>query len=102
MTQFTVDPAVLQAHAGQVAAVAQQVETAAAAAQQVGLAGNDYGALMAPIMGAVLPHLLPNMSGAIKNAADLGDAMVDGLRTNSDVYQSVEDDLKQTLPTVDH
>lgn len=102
MTEFTVDPGVLHDHASQVSAVASQVQTASGAAAQVGLGGSDYGVIISPIMGALLPHLIPNMSGAIKTAADLGDAMVDGLRTNSDVYQSVEDDLSQTIQSVDH
>lgn len=102
MTEFTVDPATLQAHASQVSAVASQVDMAAGAAAQVGLGGSDYGRIISPIMDAVLPHLIPNMSGALKTAADLGDAMVDGLRANSDVYQGVEDDLHQTIQSVDH
>jgi hypothetical protein len=102
MTEFTVDPSVLHDHASQVAAVANEVQVAAGAAAQVGLGGSDYGVIISPIMGALLPHLIPNMSGAIKTSANLADAMVDGLRDNSDVYQGVEDDLNQTIQSVDN
>lgn len=101
MTEFTVDPATLQAHASQISGVASQVKTAADAAAQVGLGGDDYGVIISPIMGGVLPRLIPNVSGALRSAADLGDAIVGGLRANSDVYQGVEDDITQTLNSVD-
>lgn len=102
MSEFTVDPGTLQAHAGQVAGIADQVQTAAAAAAQVGLGGDDYGVIISPIMNGVLPHLIPNVSNTLTNAADLAEAIVDGLRANSDVYQRVEDDVTQALHAVDH
>lgn len=101
MTGFTVEPGALHAHAGQVDAVAAAVRTAAEAASQVQLGGHDYGLLMAPILDAVLPALLPNMSAALDHAADLADAIVDGLHANSDVYQRVEDDVRSSVSAVD-
>jgi hypothetical protein len=102
MSEFTVDPGALHAHASQVAGIADQVHTAAAAAGQVGLGGADYGVIISPIMNGLLPHLIPNVSTTQSDAAELGDAIVDGLRANSDVYQRVEDDVTQAMHGVDH
>ena len=102
MTEFTVDPATLQAHASQVSGVSDEVHTAAEAAAQVGLGGDAYGVIISPIMNGLLPHLIPTVGSALNNTAQLGDAIVDGLRANSDVYQRVEDDVTQTLHATDH
>ncbi|HET6876878.1 MAG TPA: hypothetical protein VFH38_05070 [Jatrophihabitans sp.] len=102
MDHFTVDPAVLQAQASAVHGVAQLVEAAGAAAEQVELGGDAYGKVISPLLDPVLATLLPNVAGSIAHAADLGESIVDGLRDNSDVYQGIEDDLAQTLKTVDH
>lgn len=102
MDHFTVDPAVLQAQASAVHGVAQLVEAAGAAADQVQLGGDAYGKLISPLLDPVLAALLPNVAGSIKRAAELGESIVDGLRDNSDVYQSIEDDLTSALKAVDH
>ena len=101
MTHFTVDPATLQAHAAAVADVAQLVDTAAQAGAQVGLGGDAYGVIVSPLMGAVLPQLLPNSVRMVQQAAQLADAIVDGLKANSDVYQAVEDEIAHGLKTVE-
>lgn len=102
MDHFTVDPAALHGQASAVHGVAQMVEEAGAAARQVQLGGDAYGKLISPLMNPVLGALLPNMADAITQAAELGEAIVDGLRDNSDVYQGVEDDLAQAFQAVDH
>ena len=102
MDHFTVDPAALRAHASAVHGVTQMVEAAGAAADQVQLGGDAYGKLISPMLDPVLAALLPNVAGSIKRAADLGESIVDGLVANSDVYQSIEDDLTHSLKSVDH
>jgi hypothetical protein len=101
MTQFTVDPATLRAHASAVSGVAQMVDTAAAAGTQVGLGGDAYGVLIAPLMQPLLSHLLPNTVQMVQQAAQLGDAIVAGLKANSDVYQDVEDAIAEGLKAVE-
>lgn len=98
MTAFTVDPAVLSAHAQAVDQVAATVEQAAQAGQQVGYGGNSaYGIIGAPIIGAAVRLWAGDAVSLVASAADLAQAMVDGLQSNADVYEEVENDLRDQL-----
>jgi hypothetical protein len=98
MTQFIVDPTQLKDHSAEVRAVAQGVAQASAAADQVGIGGVDaYGLICSPIMIPAL-HLFFGDAGAlVANTADFGDAMADGLESNSDVYDGVDKQIHESL-----
>ena len=98
MTQFIVDPAQLKEHSAEVHQIAKGVEQASDAASEEGLGGIDaYGLICTPIIAAALNGFFGDAGTLIKNTADFGDAMADGLQSNSDVYADVDDDIHESM-----
>lgn len=92
MAEFTdVDLEQLDRHAQQVGDVAHMVSGAHGAGQQVGLGGIEaYGLLCSPLMIPALQMFQGDMDELLKSAADLADAISEGLKTNSMDYAHIE------------
>ncbi len=98
MTSFIADPAQLKDHAAEVRQIAKGVEQASEAASEEGFGGVDaYGPLGSVILALPLNAFFGDTGGLIRNTADFGGAMADGLESNSDVYASVDDDIRDSL-----
>jgi hypothetical protein len=98
VTQLIVDPAQLKVHAAEVRQIAGGVGQASEAAKEEGFGGFDaYGVVCTPIISGALKWFFGDAGALIRNAADLGDAMADGLESNSDVYAGVDDEIQQSM-----
>jgi hypothetical protein len=98
MTHFIVDPDQLKDHAGQTRQIAKGVDQAADAASEEGIGGVDaYGLICSPILIPALHLFFGDAGSLVKSAADFGDAMADGLESNSDVYAGVDKDIHGAL-----
>lgn len=102
MTQFTVDVTQLRQHAADVRAVAGSVAQAGAAAGEVGIGGMDiYGVLCSALIVAPLHGFFGDAVELVHKTADLADAYAEGLEANSDVYEEVDNDARDTLHALD-
>jgi hypothetical protein len=101
MTQFTVDVTQLRQHAADVRAIAQSVDQAGDAANEVGIGGLDiYGLLCSALIVPALHGFFGDAVDLVKKAGELTDAYADGLEANSDVYDEVDKDAKTNLSTL--
>jgi hypothetical protein len=98
MTQFSVDVAQLRAHAADVRQIAQSVDLAADAANEVGIGGVDmYGLICSLLIVPGLHAFFGDAVDLVTKAGDLTDAYADGLNANSDVYEGVDRGAKESL-----
>ena len=98
MTQFIVDPGQLAEHSSEVRQVAKGVEQASEAASEEGIGGVDaYGLICSPILIPALHLFFGDAATLVKSTADLGDAMADGLQSNSDVYADIDGEIHGSL-----
>lgn len=98
---FTVAPAILREHASAVRQIANGVDTAGDAANEVGIGGvSTYGLICSPILLPAMHVFFGDAQTLVKQAAALGDAYAEGLDANCDVYQGVDQDARDVLNKV--
>jgi hypothetical protein len=94
---FNVDTAELDTQAEAITGVVEGIRQARSASDEEGVGGLVYGILFDPTILPILSSAKDTYAQAITNCADIGDAIVNGLKSNIATYKAVEDDVTKAL-----
>jgi hypothetical protein len=94
---FNVDTEELNAQAEAITGIVEGIRQARSASDEEGVGGLVYGILFDPTMLPGLSQAKDIYAEAISNSAEIGEAIVKGLKANIATYQGVEQDITKAL-----
>jgi len=94
---FNVDTEELNTQAEAITGIVEGIQQARSASDEEGVGGLVYGILFDPTMLPGLSQAKNIYAEAITSCADIGEAIVNGLKSNIATYQAVEEDIATAL-----